>query len=104
MIYEVRPFVSMVPLAACMFAWFFMGLTRNVALFTIVYIVVLYGYYWKRELRIFDRLGPLRRRLHLIGVLVCDNCGYDLHGRTDAERCPECGKKPVLDRGSGVIA
>jgi hypothetical protein len=22
---------------------------------------------------------------------VCSNCGYDLRGRQDASRCPECG-------------
>jgi hypothetical protein len=95
LIYEIRPFVSMALVTLPALIWFFVGRTRIDTVLVLLLIPFTYFYYWKRELRSFSRLGPVRRYLRVIGVFICENCGYDLHGRTDEQPCPECGKEPV---------
>jgi hypothetical protein len=91
--YEVRPFITMALMALVMCLPIVLGDMWRVlmSLAVILGVVMIYIAYWRRELGIFDRLGLLRCHLHSIGVLVCDRCGYDLHGRDIGSQCPECG-------------
>jgi hypothetical protein len=52
-------------------------------LFTFAYGV---PFVWRRRIR-----QSLREQLRLLGIPVCDKCGYDLRGSIEAARCPECG-------------
>ena len=43
-------------------------------------------YAWRRKIR-----QSLREQLRLLGIPVCEKCGYDLRGSIEVARCPECG-------------
>lgn len=47
--------------------------------------VLFYNYLFRNRIR-----RAIRRELAGLGMQICINCGYDLHGQIDL-RCPECG-------------
>ncbi|MEK6644576.1 MAG: hypothetical protein AABZ08_11775 [Planctomycetota bacterium] len=47
---------------------------------------------WRINLKAWGRLRSIRRALRLVGVQVCEHCGYDLHGLPVNHECPECGR------------
>ena len=94
--YEVRPFYTCAPLlppvvwlAASAFGlgW----LTLYIAGGSVAIVFVMYARILPWDVARFARLPTVRRALAPYGVLVCERCGYDLFGNTDANRCPECG-------------
>ena len=96
--YEVRPFYSMVPmilpvgwLSAATFGMG--GQTLYLAAGLIVFVVVIYKWIIPWDIARMGRLPTVRRALAPYGLLVCERCGYDLFGQTDADRCPECGNE-----------
>ncbi len=94
--YEVRPFLSgmlvilvgtlSVPLR------YYPELILGIVIISIgIYAFVAY------ELRKWRRFGKLRRHLRSVGLLICDRCGYDLHGHEPGGICPECGTVIPID-------
>jgi hypothetical protein len=88
---ETRPFFGVI--------WLFAAAVSIVAadIHIIVGVVVLMGLsiysfaLWRMEARRVSRLAPLRGALADIGVRICLNCRYDLHGLGENRPCPECG-------------
>ena len=94
--YEIRPFYSMAPLTLPI-AWLAaaalgMGWLTLFSMFVpIVVVFVTYKWIVPWDVARMGRLPTVRRALVSHGLLVCERCGYDLFGHTDAKRCPECG-------------
>ena len=94
--YEVRPFYSFAPMILPI-AWLAAaalgmgGLTLFSTAGPIVVVFVIYKWIVPWDVARMDRLPIVRRALAPYGLLVCERCGYDLFGHTDANRCPECG-------------
>ncbi len=94
--YEVRPFYSFVPLilpAGWLSAAAFGlgGQTYYLATGLIVFVFVVYKWLVPWDVARMGRLPTVRRALAPYGLLVCERCGYDLFGHSNANRCPECG-------------
>lgn len=60
---------------------------------------------WRLNLKAWGRLRSIRRALRLVGVQICEHCGYDLFGLPTNHECPECGQfsdgkqgRPNLER------
>lgn len=101
--YEVRPTATMTLFTVWLLGVVLFNATWFLPFVLAIVIALLYAYYWKRELRFFDRLRPVRHELRSIGLLVCDYCGYDLHRREEGDPCPECGRvsgRSVADPGT----
>lgn len=94
--YEVRPFYSMVPLILPL-VWLSaaaLGMGREtpyLAVGSIVIVFAIYKWILPWDVARMGRLPSIRRALARYGLRVCQQCGYDLFGHTDASRCPECG-------------
>ena len=94
--YEVRPFYSFAPLILPI-AWLAAGafgvgrLTLLSAAGPVVVVFAIYKWIVPWDVSRMGRLPTIRRALASHGLLVCERCGYDLFGHTDANRCPECG-------------
>ncbi len=94
--YEIRPFYSMAPLTLPI-VWLAaaalgMGRWTLFSMFVpIVIVFVTYKWIVPWDVARMGRLPTVRRALASHGLLVCERCGYDLFGHTDANRCPECG-------------
>ena len=67
------------------------GLTLFSTAGPIVVVFVIYKWIVPWDVARMGRLPTVRRALAPHGLLVCERCGYDLFGHTDANRCPECG-------------
>ncbi len=98
LVYEVRPFLSMVLFGAGML-WLSLGGIGIRAIFwlsqlCVLYVIVVYVGCWYYELRKLRRLEPIREKLSAIGVQVCSDCGYDRHRLAAHQLCPECGTAP----------
>ena len=94
--YEVRPFYSIglliLPMVWLTAGAFGMGgLTLFLAAGSIVIVFVISKWIVPWDIARMGRLPTVRRALAPHGLLVCERCGYDLFGHTDANRCPECG-------------
>ncbi|MCZ6699899.1 MAG: hypothetical protein O7D94_13280 [Planctomycetota bacterium] len=94
--YEVRPFYSFAPLILpiVFLAARILGmgaLTLFSAAAPIVVVFVIYKWIVPWDVARMGRLPSVRRALAVHGLLVCERCGYDLFGHSDANRCPECG-------------
>ncbi len=98
--YEIRPFYSFIllfiPVLGLSASNFKLG---GLAVFSVAgptaFAVVFMIYKWIMpwDISRMDRLPIVRRALAPYGLLVCERCGYDLCGHTDARRCPECGSE-----------
>ncbi len=95
--YEVRPFYSFAPLilpitwlAAATFG--IGGMTLLSAAVPIVFVYAAYKWIMPWDVSRTGRLPTVRLALAPHGLLVCERCGYDLFGHSDANRCPECGR------------
>ncbi len=98
LLYEVRPFYSMAPLilpigwlSAAAFG--LGGPSPLLAAGCIAIVFFIYKWIVPWDVARMGRLPTVRRALAPHGLLVCQRCGYDLFGHTDANRCPECGSK-----------
>jgi hypothetical protein len=62
---------------------------------------IVYGlaYMWRRRIR-----QSLRQQLRLLGIPLCEKCGYDLRGSIESARCPECGTPFVPPKLPGGTA
>ncbi|MCZ6817304.1 MAG: hypothetical protein O7F76_11515 [Planctomycetota bacterium] len=94
--YEVRPFYSFAPLilptgwlAAGVLGMGGLGLFSAAAPIAVVFVIYKWIMPW--DVARMGRLPSVRRALAVHGLLVCERCGYDLFGHSDANRCPECG-------------
>lgn len=94
--YEVRPFYSFAP-AILPVGWLSAaalglgGQTLYLCVGLIVLVFIVYKWILPWDVARMGRLRSVRRALAPYGLLVCERCGYDLFGHTDANRCPECG-------------
>ena len=96
--FEVRPFYTMglliVPIVWLGTSAFGIGaLTVNLTIGLVGTLLAIYLWIMPWDMRRINRLPTIRRALTLLGLHVCEKCGYDLFGHADVSRCPECGTK-----------
>jgi hypothetical protein len=96
--YEVRPFYS-IALQLVPFAWLTLGVL-GISSDTIVPVggiiattLAIYKWITPWDIRRMNRLPSIRQALAPHGLLVCEQCGYDMFNHSAANRCPECGNK-----------
>ena len=92
--YEVRPFYSIAPLILPL-PWLIASALGmgGMMLFMAAGLIVFVTYKWilPWDVARMGRLRTVGRALAPYGLLVCERCGYDLFGHSNADRCPECG-------------
>lgn len=94
LVYQARPFLSMVAMAVCMLIGFLSGFIIVLSIIGILCVVVTYVLCWRYELREVNRFYPILVALRDCGIHVCEACGYDLYMRPAEAVCPECGCAP----------